>query len=177
MIAVGTAIEPVVAAGTFQAVIALGSEEPVGAHAAEEPVGAGPAVEQVCAAVAAHVDRYAIAGSTTVTSFDPVALEIVRRIAPALPRAFIGAYDTPVFLETALRLECRQADVPLKQGSPEVVRRAQAHGLRVVGWLGNTPDELDALVAWGVDGITTDYPTRAIAHLRDRGVSTADTWT
>ena len=107
------------------------------------------------------------------TSFDAVALEIVRRIAPDVPRAYIGAYDTPAFLETALRLGCAQADVPPARGSAEVVREAHAAGLRVVGWLGNTAEELASLVAWGVDGITTDYPSRAVAYLRDRGIDPA----
>ena len=62
------------------------------------------------------------------------------------------------------RRTCRSAC-----GSAEVVREAHAAGLRVVGWLGNTAEELASLVAWGVDGITTDYPSRAVAYLRDRG--------
>jgi glycerophosphoryl diester phosphodiesterase len=134
-------------------------------------------LERVCAAVVSHVVRYGIAAGVTVTSFDPVALEIMRRIAPALPRAFIGAYDTPAFLETALRLECRQADIQPSRGSADVVRQAQAHGLRVVGWQGNTPEDLAALIDWGVDGITSDYPTRAIAFLREHGRSATDKWT
>ena len=83
-------------------------------------------LERVCAAVVEHVERYRVAAGVTVTSFDPPALEIMRRLAPALPRALIGAYDTPAFLDTALRLECRQADIQLSRGSAEVVRRAQS---------------------------------------------------
>ena len=126
-------------------------------------------LERVGRSVLAQVERRRLRDRVTVTSFDAVALEIVRRIAPDVPRAYIGAYDTPAFLETALRLGCAQADVPLARGSAEVVREAHAVGLRVVGWLGNTAEELAALVAWGVDGITTDYPTRAVAYLRERG--------
>ena len=120
--------------------------------------------------VIAAIERYRLAGRVTVTSFAAEALEVVRRLAPDIPRAFIGAYDTPQFLETALRLECAQADIPLSRSSVEVVREAQARGLRVVGWLGNTADDLAALVAWGVDGITTDYPSRALPYLRERGI-------
>ena len=133
-------------------------------------------LEKVCPAVVEHVQRYGIATTVAVTSFDPVALEIMRRLAPELPRAYIGAYDTPAFLETALRLECRQADIPLRRGSVDVVRAAQEAGLRVVGWQGNTPEDLAALVEWGVDGITSDYPTQAIAYLGDRGISAVDAW-
>jgi glycerophosphoryl diester phosphodiesterase len=144
-------------------------------------------LERVCAALAeqlrSRTDRPAEAaggarsgGAVTVTSFDPTALELMRHLAPAIPRALIGAYDTPAFLETALRLGCRQADVPLARGSAGVVRQAQDRGLRVVGWPGNTEQDLDTLLEWGVDGITSDYPTRAIASLHARGVPHADDW-
>jgi glycerophosphoryl diester phosphodiesterase len=127
-------------------------------------------LERVGALLVDQIARYRLRGRVTVTSFEPEALEIVRRLAPDVPRAYIGAYDTPDFLDAALRLECAQADIPLKTGSAEIVREAQARGLRVVGWQGNTPDDLAALVAWGVNGITSDYPSGALAYLRDRGI-------
>ena len=132
-------------------------------------------LEHVCAALVTLLDAYR-PRAVTVTSFDPVALEIMRRLAPAVPRAFIGAYDTPAFLETALRLECRQADIQLSRGSAEVVKQAQAAGLRVVGWQGNTDEHLHALLEWGVNGITSDYPAHAIAFLGERGVAHVDDW-
>ena len=60
----------------------------------------------------------------------------------------------------------------------EAPRAAQAGGrLRVVGWPARHGDaDLEALLAWGVDGITSDYPTRALAALRARGISPADDW-
>ncbi|MBI3974563.1 MAG: glycerophosphodiester phosphodiesterase [Chloroflexi bacterium] len=125
-------------------------------------------LERVCALLAAAIERYRLLGNVTVTSFDPVALEIMRRLAADVPRAYIGAYDAPAFLETARRLGCAQADVPLARGSAAVVRAAQAHGLRVIGWQGNTRDDLEKLVTWGVDGLTSDYPSRALAFLRER---------
>ncbi|HEV2124393.1 MAG TPA: glycerophosphodiester phosphodiesterase, partial [Chloroflexota bacterium] len=132
-------------------------------------------LELVCAALVGAIHYYRLPPRVTVTSFDPIALEIMRRRAPAISRAYIGAYDTPAFLETALRLDCTQADIPHARGSADVVREAQARGLRVVGWLGNTVEELQILLDWGVDGITTDYPSRALPFLRQRGIAT-DSW-
>ena len=127
-------------------------------------------LQRVGALVATCIERYHLAGRVTVTSFLPEALEIMCHLAPDVPRAFIGAYDTPAFLETALRLECAQADIQLSRSSVEAVREAQARGLRVVGWQGNTAEHLDALLAWGVNGITSDYPSFALLYLRERGV-------
>jgi glycerophosphoryl diester phosphodiesterase len=100
-----------------------------------------------------------------VTSFEPQALATARRLAPELPRAYIGAFDSPEYLGRAAELDCAQVDVPVATGSAEVVRAAQALGMRVCGWLGNTPDTLRVLVGWGVDAITTDYPTMAAREL------------
>lgn len=110
-----------------------------------------------------QIERFDLAGRVTLSSFDPDALRIARRLAPSLPRSYIGAYDDPRFLATALELGCAQADIPLTTGSVEMVRAAHSHGLRVTGWPGNTREELETLAAWEVDGITTDYPSRALA--------------
>jgi glycerophosphoryl diester phosphodiesterase len=115
--------------------------------------------------VLALVGRHGMADRVVLTSFEAEALEAARRLAPQVERAFIGAYDRPEFLETALRLGCAQADVPVATGSAAVVREARARGLRVCGWLGNSPEELRTLVAWGVDAITTDRPTMAAREL------------
>lgn len=50
-----------------------------------------------------------------------------------------------------------------------MVAAAQANALHVTGWLGNTIASLDTLLDWGVDSITSDYPSVAIPFLRDRG--------
>jgi len=128
-------------------------------------------LERVGTLVVNAIERFRLHGRVTITSFEPEALEIVRRLAPDVPRAYIGAYDTPAFLETAVRLECAQADIPLRTGSAEVVREAKSRGLRVVGWQGNTPEDLTALIGWDVDGITSDYPSLALRHVRDLGIN------
>lgn len=115
------------------------------------------------------IGRYGVADRIMLSSFAPDALRTVRRIAPELPRSYIGAYDHPHFLETALDLGCAQADIPLKTGSLEMVRAAHAHDLRVTGWPGNTREEIEALIRWEVDGITTDFPSQALGFLEERG--------
>jgi glycerophosphoryl diester phosphodiesterase len=121
----------------------------------------------VCERLAAILGRAVVGRRVTVSSFDPDALRTIRRLAPDLRCAYIGAYDTPAFLDLAVELGCRHADIPLAMSSPEAVREAQARGLRVTGWFGNTPDELRALAAWGVDHIISDQPTVALAFLAE----------
>jgi len=124
-------------------------------------------LEEVCARLAMIIARYDPGGRATVSSFDPTALNIMRRLAPDLPRAYIGAYDERHYLDTALELGCTQVDIPLSSKSPGTVREAQARGLAVTGWLGNTTEELRTLGDWRVDHITTDYPSVALAFFRE----------
>ena len=42
----------------------------------------------------------------------------------------------------------------------ELVKEAQALGLKVVVWTVNEPAEMRRLIEWGVDGIISDYPDR-----------------
>jgi glycerophosphoryl diester phosphodiesterase len=123
-------------------------------------------LELVCAQLITIIARYDLAGRATVSSFDETALRIVRRLAPQLPRAYIGAYDELRYLTTAIDLGCAQADIPLASNAPELVREAQARGLVVTGWLGNSEEEVESLVAWNVDHITTDYPSLALDVLK-----------
>lgn len=128
-------------------------------------------LEQVGRRLVTAIERYGLAGRATVTSFDPIALGIVRRLAPALPRAYIGSFDQPHQLQTALDLGCRQIDVPIATGCAAVVRAAREQGLLVTGWQGNDAEALRLLVAWGVDQITTDYPSMVLAWFREQGAS------
>jgi glycerophosphoryl diester phosphodiesterase len=112
-----------------------------------------------------QIGRYGIAGRVEVASFDPAALEIVRRIAPELPRAYIGRYDTPAFLATALALGCAGACIPHKTSTRATVDEAHAAGLHVTGWLGDTERELRLLLDWGVESITSDFPSVALTYL------------
>lgn len=113
--------------------------------------------------------EYEAGARVTVSSFDPTALEQVREAAPELPRAFIGAYDTPRFLAKALELGCQQADIPLTTGSAQRVREARERGLRVTGWPGDTVTQLTTLCDWGVDAITSNFPGIALPFLDEHG--------
>jgi glycerophosphoryl diester phosphodiesterase len=53
------------------------------------------------------IERHDAAGRVTLSSFDANALRILQRVAPGLPRAYIGAYDSPQFLRTALAVGVR----------------------------------------------------------------------
>ena len=123
-------------------------------------------MERICRQLAVMVERFGLRGRVTVTSFDPVALELIAAAAPDVPRGFIARFDTPDHLETARALGCARVGIPLVTGSAEMTRAARAGGIEVTGWPGNTPEGVRTLVSWGVDNITTDYPTMALTAVR-----------
>ncbi len=93
------------------------------------------------------------------TSFDVTALAVAREVAPQLPRAYIGNWDSTAALTVARLLECQQADMQMSTASPEIVDAAQQAGMRVVGWPCNSEADLATLIGWGVDAVTTDVPS------------------
>jgi glycerophosphoryl diester phosphodiesterase len=98
-------------------------------------------------------------GRVIVTSFEIHALELAQRLDPERERGYIGAWDSPEFLETALRLGATRACIPYGTGSAEIVQAAQHAGLSVNGWPCNTREELDEHLRRGVDTICSDAPS------------------
>lgn len=100
-----------------------------------------------------------VADRVVLSSFDVTALAVAREVAPELPRAFIGNWDSPAAMTVARLVEAQQADMKLATSSAEMVAEAKTAGMRVVGWHCNTDDEHATLTSWGVDAATTDYPS------------------
>ncbi len=115
--------------------------------------------EQIVRGVVRQLQHRRWCDRATITSFDPVALGIVQRQFPLQRRGYIGAWDTPEYLETAQRLGCVQGDAHHLSSSAGMIAFAHEAGLTMVGWPCNSQEEFDLLAGWGVDAITTDTPT------------------
>jgi glycerophosphoryl diester phosphodiesterase len=122
---------------------------------------------RVVAALLDAIEGRGMADRVIVSSFERHPIEEVARRAPAQARAYIGAWDTLEYLETALALGCTQADVSLAKSSAEMVAQAHREGLRVVGFQCNSPEALSQCLAWGVDAATSDCPSTILPLLRE----------
>ena len=54
--------------------------------------------------------------------------------------------------------------------TPELLKEAQALGLKVVPWTVNQVPDMERLIAWGVDGLISDYPDRLRQAMTARGL-------
>ena len=118
-------------------------------------------------------------GRVTIQSFDWRTLQAVQKLAPAVPTAYLSwqtaANDTiRDGTWTAGYKIAEHGSVPKmvkaaggRVWSPNggavteaLVKEAQGLGLQVIPWTVNAPADMERLVAWGVDGLITDYPDR-----------------
>jgi glycerophosphoryl diester phosphodiesterase len=97
----------------------------------------------------------------SVRSFDHRSVRAVRQLEPRLPVAVLVEGTAPVAPSELARRADAETYCPHHSFLDEVqVREAHAVGIRVVPWTVNDPADYRRLLAWGVDGITTDFPDR-----------------
>lgn len=125
----------------------------------------------------------------SIQSFDWRSLQRVQQLEPAIPTVYltVQTLNNNNVNDPAWTAGLRLADhgsvprmVKAAGGttwSPNagalteaLVREAQALGLKVVPWTINEPADMDRFIAWGVDGIITDYPDRLRDAMQRRGL-------
>jgi glycerophosphoryl diester phosphodiesterase len=113
-----------------------------------------------------------VAGRTTVRSFDHRCVRCLRQLEPAVTGAVLVAETVPVDPgEVAVRADARIYCPSWHTVDAQQVRAAHAAGVQVLPWTVNDPEQWQRLLAWEVDGITTDYPDRLASFLAAAGVA------
>ena len=135
--------------------------------------------EEMVERVLQVVDAAGAANRIAIQSFDWRAPRHVRRIRPELARGWLteaktirdaalwrgnaGAATTLDAVPDAIAAEGGGHWAPYHtEVTPALLARAQANGLTVVPWTVNDPVDMRRLIAWGVDGLITDWPDRAL---------------
>ena len=130
-------------------------------------------------AVLEVVRTFGVASRVTIQSFDWRTLALAQKAAPRIPTVYLTAAGTsPHNIAPASPwmaghdLTAHGGSVPrtIKAAGGAIwspyhgdlteaaVREAQALGLKVVVWTVNAESDMRRLIAWGVDGIISDYP-------------------
>lgn len=138
----------------------------------EWSVGPEEMVERVLHAV----DAAGVADRVTLQSFDWRAPRHARRVRPELPRGWLTSaataadpalwwgLDTPAALPDAIAAEEGSTWTPHHtQLTPDLLARAHALDIAVIPWTVNDPADMARLAGWGVDGLITDWPDRALS--------------
>ncbi len=131
--------------------------------------------EEMVERVLHAVDAAGAADRVTLQSFDWRAPRHARRIRPTLPRGWLTrpetaanpamwwAIEAPQPLPDAVANEGGGAWTPSwEMLTQDLVKQAQAIGLAVIPWTVNETGDIQRLIAWGIDGLITDFPDRAL---------------
>ncbi|MDP2034717.1 MAG: glycerophosphodiester phosphodiesterase [Polaromonas sp.] len=152
----------------------------------EQPADTASA-EQMTEALLKVVRDAGMLGRVSIQSFDWRTLQIVQRLEPSIPTVYLsiqtantnnissGAWtagfkiaehaSVPAMVKAAGGAVWSPNGGALTQA---LVQQAQALGLKVIPWTINQAADMERLIAWGVDGLITDYPDRLREVLRQR---------
>ncbi len=103
-----------------------------------------------CALLAAHGARHAV------HAFDHRQIAAARAIAPSLPRGVLEVSYHLDPLAGAASVGARDIWQDCTMIDAELVRAAHAARMRVIAWTVDTPDDIAALAALGVDALCTN---------------------
>ena len=132
--------------------------------------GNGPALLE--RRVVEAIDQAGVLHRSRVRSFDHRSVAAIKQLAPTLPVGVLVHNAVPnhigKFMEDAeAELYCPDYDFV----DANVVAQVHAAGKRIIPYTVNDEAAWERLVAWGVDGVTTDYPDRLIGWLQRRGLA------
>lgn len=116
-----------------------------------------------------HMER-----NTVLIDFSAERVKKFRQIAPDIPCAWLVAFDGGISTDEA----CTQIEKTLQdcgtnlvdmhfgRTSAELVERLASHGIEVMVWTVDDPDDIARLYGYGVCSITTDRPDLALELLK-----------
>jgi len=137
------------------------------------------APEALTRALLAVVQEAGMQSRVSIQSFDWRTLQVVQKLAPAIPTVYLTTQSMsgnsaadPTWTAGLQLTEHGSVPRMVKAAggavwSPngpaltqDLLKEAHALGLQVIPWTINSPADMERFIAWGVDGLITDYPDR-----------------
>lgn len=119
------------------------------------------------------VRGYGVADSVTITSFQKARLEEVRAYAPELPAGWLVGEATEDIVQQAKQMGLSQLCPRANTVTPALVERLHRQGFAVRAWGVENEELMRRVVDAGADGMTVNFPDKALEYLRGKGVSWA----
>ncbi|MFF3500400.1 glycerophosphodiester phosphodiesterase [Streptomyces sp. NPDC003247] len=113
---------------------------------------------QAARALAAVIHERNLVERVEVSSFHDEAVAEIARLVPGVRTALIGSRYGLDIVDRAVAVGAATVCLNIRRLTLETVEHARAHGLRIIGWVVNTPDHLRLVRALELDGATTDHP-------------------
>lgn len=124
--------------------------------------------EQLVRATLEIIRTHQLTSRITLTSFDATAVAVARTFAPNQRRGYITSSEPRESLERAIGLGCAQIGIWQGVLTTDIAQAVRKSRLALVGWQGNTAEEMERLFACRVDGFSSDHPDVALAWLAER---------
>ncbi|MEU1503015.1 glycerophosphodiester phosphodiesterase family protein [Streptomyces sp. NPDC005732] len=109
-------------------------------------------------ALADVMHRRDLVGRVEVSSFHDEAIAEITRLVPGVRTALIASRYGVDVVDRAVEAGAATVCLNIRRLTLEVVEYARTSGLRIIGWVVNTQDQLRLVRALELDGATTDYP-------------------
>jgi glycerophosphoryl diester phosphodiesterase len=117
------------------------------------------------------IQRHQMSERTVVRSFDHRSVRALKQREPRLRAAVLVAGTALVAPQDVAQQAGAEIYCPDVEFLDEYqVRQLHAAGIAVWPWTVNEPHVWQRLLAWGVDGVTTDYPDRLAQLLHEHGI-------
>lgn len=102
--------------------------------------------------------RRGLVDRVEVISFHDEAIAEIARLVPGVRTALVADHWGADVVDRAKAAGATRLVLNVRRITLELVERAHAEGLTVVGWVVNTQDHLRLARGLGLDGATTDFP-------------------
>ncbi|WP_443042801.1 glycerophosphodiester phosphodiesterase [Streptomyces sp. NBC_00344] len=109
-------------------------------------------------ALADVMRRRDLVGRVEVSSFHDEAIAEIGSLVPGVRTALIASRWGADVVDRAKAVGAATVALNIRRLTLELVEKAHAEGLKVLGWVVNTQDHLRLVRALDLDGATTDYP-------------------
>ncbi|MGW5676483.1 glycerophosphodiester phosphodiesterase [Streptomyces sp. NPDC003860] len=102
--------------------------------------------------------RHDLAGRVTVSSFHDDAVAEIAALVPGVRTVLIASRWGNDVVDRATAVGADWLALNIRRLTLETTERAHEEGLRVIGWVVNTQEQLKLARALELDGVTTDFP-------------------